>query len=282
MILLATRKRPQNIINLMQQCEALHTKHMMLLLVDNDDDSYDHLKLPSFAHILKCPPANGGGKLYQTAWRLFPNEPFYGIMADDTWPLTQYWDSILGQAAIENTAACPLEGPATMHQRAHITYNHVFISNRFVYAMGGLNYLEFIHGAIDAFWEKTIKEVIGNFYICQNVTIEHRHPKFAKYNIPFDETYKHKILFNRIKKDPKTLKTLAPDAYRWEQAYNSDFWVSLIEAVKIRLKNKNYPLPPTDELFAKTPVSSLYYEALDEVVSYTKNGLNVQTKTKTN
>ncbi|MEM7071459.1 MAG: hypothetical protein AAF403_06835, partial [Pseudomonadota bacterium] len=143
MILLATRKRPQQLKSFIDDAVKAQTSHTILVGIDADDDSYDQIEMPPFMVRLKT-PANLGGvaRIYQYMYHLFPNEPWYGMMCDDIRIHTPFWDRMLAQGALDYHVITAKNSDNDLYRS---DADHAFISGRYLASIGGTNYLNFRH-----------------------------------------------------------------------------------------------------------------------------------------
>jgi hypothetical protein len=115
MFVLPSRGRPQNLQRLFDAWVKTKASTPVLLCVDWDDPcwpEYESMDMPSGWRVstgIRGPLS----RIYNDAFRRHPNEPFYGFIADDVVPVTEYWDTKLIEAAGKDGMAVPSGGETT-------------------------------------------------------------------------------------------------------------------------------------------------------------------------
>ncbi|MEM7071497.1 MAG: hypothetical protein AAF403_07030 [Pseudomonadota bacterium] len=225
MILLPTYKRPEKLKKFIDSAVKSLTSETIILGVNSDDDSYDHIDLPDFMLMMKVPPTNGAARVCQHIFNYFYDEPWYGILSDDVIIHTKHWDVLLAQAA----------------QQQHVIYfksrpefefrtDHFFLSGRFMRAIGGINFLDFNHYAADSYAKEVANFMFPRLVYTDDVYIEHVHPMFETAKV--DKTYQ------------RNDENKYYDAPKWNKIQNSAYMQQLLRAIKQRFAGSDIELPP--------------------------------------
>ena len=181
MIFLATRKRLANIERFIKAYHDTKATEKVILLVDEDDDTYQQLVLPEQFGILYFPKSTVTN-LYNQAFALFPNEDVYGIMADDVVPETKDWDKTLRINALNVAVAWGDDGIQGIGLPTH-----PFLNGDIVRKLGFIAQPDLKHWYVDDFW-LLMAHTIGGAY-CHGVKITHHHHLNGK--AAMDDTYKN-------------------------------------------------------------------------------------------
>jgi hypothetical protein len=131
MINLPTHKRPKSLLRFIEAYHLTQATEPVLLLIDEDDNSYDELSFPSNFSILRIPPGCSAPQRANIPFEKSPHEPYYAIMGDDVVPLTPLWDQKLKEHAQKWKVAYGADGI----QNEKLT-THPFIGGEFVRAQG--------------------------------------------------------------------------------------------------------------------------------------------------
>ena len=107
MWLIPTRKRPQQMRELIASMEATGCVPECAVMIDGEFEDYQGVEFPAHWHV----HASHGHLELQRAWntlfRLYPNEKTYGLIGDHTRPESPDWATRLEEAAGDwNTSSC--------------------------------------------------------------------------------------------------------------------------------------------------------------------------------
>lgn len=98
MYILPTHKRRANLIRFFEACRDTHVTEPLLLLIDEDDKTYDGMELPMFVVGVKtCSSGMSSTERLNEAFRSFPAKDYYGVLGDDVVPESMGWDRILAE-----------------------------------------------------------------------------------------------------------------------------------------------------------------------------------------
>jgi hypothetical protein len=164
--------------------------HEVVVLINEDDPQRDcYLQVVGgLLQQYRSELASGEKPTWHIPWRLagitpgsrcadahrhitmaWPNEPFYGLLCDDHWPLTPGWHQALVEAAGDRCIATPAGEPLFPKIR-----NAVVLGGELVRAMGSLVPAPVKHNYEDNLWD----QVAEDFHCLRplpDVLVEHKH-----------------------------------------------------------------------------------------------------------
>jgi hypothetical protein len=120
-------------------------------------------------------------EIYAEAFRMLPNEAWYGFIADDVVPVTPEWDKILVDIADRDGMAVPAGG----HEENGAP--HFVLGGDLVRSIGWLSLPGLDRLYIDTVWQD-IAESRGVLNRVPEVVLEHHH--FSNRKALMDETYR--------------------------------------------------------------------------------------------
>lgn len=184
-VMVPSRGRPQNIVELAEAWEATGAEAHMIVVVDEDDPTvgdYTRLQLPPGGVVYVVEPRRLGGALNHVAPILAEVYDVIGFMGDDHRPRTEGWDARF--AAVLDLEADIVYGNDLVQGPALPTA--VFMDSRIVRTLGHFVLPGQIHLWMDNYW-KTLGEQLGTLRYLPDVVIEHVHPITGK--AEWDEHY---------------------------------------------------------------------------------------------
>ena len=181
MIILATHKRPDNLKRCIQACKDTEVTERVLVLIDEDDDSYDSISLPENFTVHRIPPGSCASRRANIPFELHPDEPYYAIMGDDVVPKTKGWDKILRARAGGWKVAYCADG---IHNQKLAT--HPFIGGELARAQGFVEEPSMLNWYADN-CRMDVGAELGLLDYVEEVQFEHLHHCNGK--APVDETY---------------------------------------------------------------------------------------------
>lgn len=170
MWLLPTYNRPEKFANFLAAAKATGTSTPGVVIVNGDRAGYDFADLPQGWTVIDVPP-EGMVKAVNTALAMFPSEPWYGMLVDDSVPVTPGWDVRVVEAAMKSgMASCnDLDQAPKRICGAAVWRGDIIRAAGFIYPPCTW------HAYGDDFWES-----IGRDYSCwavlMDVIVEHKHP----------------------------------------------------------------------------------------------------------
>ena len=183
MWIFATRNRLKNCQRFIDQWHKTQASSLVYVRLDDCDPSLEELKLlpwPKEFLVVVGPRIRLRGAMEEMYHR-FPNQSWYGLLADDFIPQTDCWDQRLIERAIPNDISYGND----VHEKAH-RMCHFCIGGDLVRFVGffGLPVVE--HFGTDYIWER-IHHMCGRNNKLMDVIIEHAHYNFGQSE--FDQTY---------------------------------------------------------------------------------------------
>lgn len=187
----ATRSRVNNCQRFIQSWHATQASSPVYLRLDEDDPDLDKLlELPWPAEFLvTVGPRARIGVCMQEMFKNSPNEPWYGILADDLIPKTMHWDQRLILAASNND----ISHANDVHEKA-IRICHPCVGGDLVRLVGFFGLPTVQHFGTDTFWERVHHHFKRNNKQI-DVIIEHAHFNFGQAEL--DQTYRESQAIRR-------------------------------------------------------------------------------------
>jgi hypothetical protein len=176
MWVLPTRSRPSNCLRFIEAWHKTQASTPVYVRIDNDDPTLDELlNLPwpkEFKVIVG--PREGLRAAMQELYVQNPSEPWYGLLADDLVPRTEFWDTTLVKKAGTNAISYPndLGGKPKCP-------THPVVGGNLVRATGWFGFPIVQHLYVDAAWQ-VIGEGLKKLYRLEDVIVEHVHPFWKK------------------------------------------------------------------------------------------------------
>jgi hypothetical protein len=180
----ATRNRVRNCERFIESWQHTQADSAVYVRLDDDDPALeDLLKLswPKQFLIITGPRARLGQAM-QEMFARFPNEPWYGILADDVIPQTPHWDKKLIESAGTHSISCANE----VHEKA-IRICHPCVGGDLVRLVGCFAIPTVKHFGTDTLWE-CIHHCCDLNNKQHDVILEHAHFNFGQSQL--DDTYK--------------------------------------------------------------------------------------------
>jgi hypothetical protein len=177
-------KRPENFARLVAACEETAPGISVIVRLDEDDPFLDQYKIPDGWVRLVGPPTKPG-LVKNEMLRAFPDESFYGIIADDVIPRTPGWNTILEQAAGDWFIAYPND-----LIRGEIQVTHGVMGGALVRTLGWWELPGLVGLFGDTLWYELGKRLELLHYF-PNVVLEHVH--WSNRKAPKDETYSKRM-----------------------------------------------------------------------------------------
>lgn len=157
------------------------------VLVNEDDPK--HMDYRHYAdtrplrtwQIISIPRGSRCSDAHRLITKLWPHEPFYGLLCDDQWPVTPGWHEALVEAAGTHCISTPAGEPSFPLLR-----NALVLGGDLVRAMGTLVPAPVKHNYEDNIWD----QIAADFHLlqpCPEVIVEHRH--WTRGDAPKDATY---------------------------------------------------------------------------------------------
>jgi hypothetical protein len=184
MWILASRGRPQHFqrfVDCWIETKASTTVYVRLDECDPTIEEYKKIIVPPEFIVIIGSRARLG-KAMNELFEKYPNEKFYGLLADDLIPQTEYWDQLLINAA----------GLNKISQANDLTRNpkicmHPCIGGDLVRAAGFFGFPLNVHYCLEVVWKEVSRCFKGTLKYLPNVIVENAHPDYGKATV--DQTY---------------------------------------------------------------------------------------------
>ena len=172
----ATRSRPDNCLRFIQSWLDTQASSPVYVRLDNNDPYLDTLKkLPwPLGFQVHVGPRNGLARAINELYEQFPNEPWYGLLADDLKPQTINWDQKLIAAAGSLGISYPNDGGTNVDLPTHPC-----VGGDLVRAIGWFGLPACQHFFVDTVWQ-FLGEQLNNIQRLDQVLVEHLHYSFGK------------------------------------------------------------------------------------------------------
>lgn len=187
----ATRNRVNNCQRFIDAWIRTGATSRVYVRLDEDDPELSRTKnlpWPASFEIHVGPRARLGPSM-QEMFHCYPNESWYGILADDVIPQTKLWDQLLIQAAGTNSISCANE----VHEKS-IRICHPCVGGDLVRLVGCFAIPTVQHFGTDTLWE-SIHHCCDLNNRLHNVILEHAHFNFGQSE--FDKTYQESQAIRR-------------------------------------------------------------------------------------
>ncbi len=200
MWILASRGRPENLKRFIKCWEETNGSTPVYVRLDSCDPEIENYKDLNYRKefLVVIDSRARLGRAMNEMLEKFPGEPWYGLLADDLIPQTEYWDLALVEAASSNYIA-----QCNDLSRKPQNCCHPCIGGDLIRKVGWFALPECTHYCVELPWKELTKRNPEIFKYIPDVVVEHAHWRFDK--AEFDNTYK----------ELKTLKH--PDHEIWDR-----------------------------------------------------------------
>lgn len=183
MWILPSRGRPKNLIRFFEHWHLTKADTPGVVVLDRDDpelDGYREVTIPSAWSLIVIEPI-GLGATFNYVFDNWPNNPWYGMLADDVIPRTKGWDRILVNAAGNDGVSYADDG---INGERQVT--HCVLGGDLVRSLGWIC----LPGLKRIYIDNVITEIGQDrrvLHYCGHVSLEHMH--FSNNKSPMDHTY---------------------------------------------------------------------------------------------
>lgn len=228
MWIFATRNRPANCQRFIDAWHATQANSVVYVRLDEDDPSLEQLKQLSWPKqfLVTIGSRARMGQAMQEMFDKFPNEPWYGILADDVIPRTQHWDQQLINAAGSHSVSCANE----VHEK-RVRICHPCVGGDLVRLVGCFAIPTVKHFGTDTLWE-CIHHCCDLNNRLHDVVLEHAHFNFGQSEL--DQTYlesqairrEDKIAYKSwMNENFESILERCHQAYGWNKVRERSGWV---------------------------------------------------------
>jgi hypothetical protein len=215
MWILASRGRPENIMAFIKAWIDTKAKSKVYLRLDTCDEmltKYTTLDYPKEFNVVVGPRA----RLVAASNEMFslhPNEDWYGLLADDLRPKTEYWDQILiSEAGRKYVAGANDLTPKPLN------LCHPVVGGDLVRKVGWFGFPYTTHFCIELPWKHLTMANKAFLKYVPDVVVEHAHYRYGK--TTFDSTYKQS----------QSIKSLDKEIWKqWRATKFDEFYNQMVE-----------------------------------------------------
>lgn len=211
MIILPSKGRPLNLQRFIRVYKETAASLPIWVILDASDAyRYDDIDLPSHWKRLTAPAGMPIGGIFNLIFSKYPNEPYYGMVADDVVPETSGWDVIMAELCQPDKIVWGCD--SIQNEKLPV---HPFIGGDLVRKLGWWSAPGLKHWFVDNAWKNIADALECGIYLPQ-VKMTHLHHINGRAQI--DRTYREQ-------------PTHAVDEQAYFKFINEDY-VATIERVK--------------------------------------------------
>lgn len=183
MIILPTKGRPTSLQRFVHQYYLTGGTLPIWVIFDAQDAyRYNEVKTPVHWRRISVPTGTPLGGIFEKIFSKYPNEPYYGMVADDVFPETMHWDTIIAEACQPDKIAWGRDD--LQNERLPV---HPFIGGDLVRNLGWWAAPGMKHWFVDNVW-KNVADALNCGVYMPEVQMTHLHPVSGK--SPMDRTYR--------------------------------------------------------------------------------------------
>jgi hypothetical protein len=173
MWVLPTRSRPKNCLRFIEAWKNSNASTPVYLRLDSCDPYIEELKNIKWpdTFIVVIGPRTGMKAALQEMFLNYPNESWYGFLADDLLPKTDKWDQELIKIAGSSNISYPND--LGKKGKRHLP-THPCVGGDLVRAIGWFGFPATYHFYLDTIW-RYIGDRLNNIHRLDNVIVEHLH-----------------------------------------------------------------------------------------------------------
>ncbi len=239
MILLPTKWRPKNLQRFIDRYKATNATEKVVVITEIDDDSYKDIELPAHWISRKYSGGKGACSHFNKIFAEFPDEEYYGIMADDVVPETPEWDKILKENCLPDKIAYGDDGiDHSKNCNSKFFPTHPFIGGDLVRKWGFIVPHWANHFGADQWWFEGGEQVV-----LEHIALPHYH--FSNRKAHYDKTYQtrpsssdEKVKYIKFREEYKHLikPYISVVCVKWGTLYNADYVNILQKNVEANLR----------------------------------------------
>jgi hypothetical protein len=224
----ATRNRLANCRRFIDHWHNTQAISLVYVRLDDCDPALAELKqLPwPKEFTINVGPRARIGQAMQEMFVKYPNEPWYGILADDVIPGTLHWDQRMIKAAGTHSISCANE----VHEK-HVRICHPCVGGNLVRLVGCFAIPTVRHFGTDTLWE-SIHHYCDLNNKLSDVILEHAHFNFGQSQL--DQTYEESQAIRQqdkraykdwMNENFENILKKVNDAYGWTKVRERTGWV---------------------------------------------------------
>lgn len=171
MIILPSKQRPENLkrfIRLYKETDGSLPIHVIF----NADDAcyYNDIETPVHWKRVSVPTGTNLGSIFDLIFKKYPNEPYYGMVADDVTPQTKGWDTTMAEICQPNKIVWGCDD--LQNERLPV---HPFIGGDLIRKLGWWAAPGLKHWYVDNVWKNVADSLDCGVYL-PYVKMTHCHP----------------------------------------------------------------------------------------------------------
>lgn len=183
MIILPTKSRPASLLRFVRVYRDTGATLPIHVVFDAADaHHYNDINTPEHWKRISVPAGTRLGGIFEKVFKKYPNEPFYGMIADDVVPETKEWDVTMATLCQPDKIVWGCDG--IQNEKLPV---HPFIGGDLVRALGWWSAPGLQHWYVDNVW-KHLAESLKNGIYLPNLKMTHLH--FVNGRAGLDRTYR--------------------------------------------------------------------------------------------
>lgn len=183
MLILPTKSRPLNLKRFIRTYhETKATIPVWVIMDANDAYLYNNVETPKHWKRISVHANTPLGGIFKRIYEKYPNEPYYGMVADDVVPETEGWDTIMVETCQPDKIVWACDG--IQNERLPV---HPFIGGDLVRKLGFWAAPGLKHWFVDNVW-KAIADALDCGVYLPDVKMTHLH--YVNGRAQMDRTYR--------------------------------------------------------------------------------------------
>lgn len=170
MIILPTKSRPENLRRFVKAYKETGATLPISVIFDaHDAYLYNQIETPDHWRRVSAPAGSSLGEIFALVFKKYPDESYYGMVADDVVPETLGWDTIMANACQPDKIAWGCDD--LQNERLPV---HPFIGGGLVRKLGWWAAPRLKHWYVDNVW-KHLADVLDCGVYLPDVKMTHLH-----------------------------------------------------------------------------------------------------------
>lgn len=171
MIILPTKGRAENLRRFIRLYKETSAYLPIWVIFDaNDAYRYNEVETPVHWKRISVPSGTPLGGIFDLIFKKYPNEPYYGMLADDVTPETSGWDAIMSELCQPDKIVWGCD--SIQNDRLPV---HPFIGGDLLRKIGWWAAPRLKHWYVDNVWKNLADALNCGLYL-PNVKMTHCHP----------------------------------------------------------------------------------------------------------